>query len=363
MMTRDKQNVKRTDRKDRQIRISFFHLAAFLFVYAVNALLFLIFRGYFFLVTGMILTALVPFSFFTAWRLALSVEAYVSVEKDALCTGEENRVVFFVDNPGWLCALRSTWFLETGNSFYETFDSHRLVLSIPPRGRKMFPMPLTLTDLGQIVFRCQKFAVTDLLGIFSIYSMCNAAGSFCVLPGPDAGPASPLPVTGSGTTELAESRQKGNDHSEISDIRTYRPGDRPRDIHWKLSARQRELMAKERVTLSGSEQVLLLELPTAKKSAERLLTEGYGLIKRLLDSPGTIRLLVWDNTLFSFESYSCSSPEELDAAYHGIFHAPLSSRTCSSLKQYMKNCYPRLDSYLCITGGDETVQLETCING
>ena len=76
------------------------------------------------------------------------VTAWGSVEKDALRTGEENRVVFFVDNPGWLCALRSTWFLETGNSFYETFDSHRLVLSIPP---SLWSFPFCLLSDNSVV--------------------------------------------------------------------------------------------------------------------------------------------------------------------------------------------------------------------
>ena len=362
-MKTDSQISPKIHTKARQIRISFFHLAAFLLIYMINLLLFLVFRGYFFLMMGMILTALVPFSFYMARRLADKATADIYAEKEIIRAGEENRIVFRVDNPGYSCALRSTWFLETGNSFYETFDSHRLLLSIPPHGKKVFPMSLILTDLGQIVFRCQKYVITDLLGIFTIHIDCNAEGIFCVLPKSDTPPASVLPETGSGAAELSESQRKGNDHSEVSDIRAYRPGDRPRDIHWKLSARQRELMVKERVSLSGSEHVLLLELPDEKKSAERLLTEGYGQIKGLLDSLGTIRLFIWNSSLFTFESYSCSTPEELDAAYSELFHTPLSSHTSDSLHQYMKNCYPLLDSYLCVIRRDGIVQLETCING
>ena len=55
-----------------------------------------------------------------------------------------------------------------------------------------------------------------------------------------------IPEAPSGVAEFSESSRKGNDHSEVSDIRTYRIGDRPKDIHWKLSARNRELMVKAR---------------------------------------------------------------------------------------------------------------------
>ena len=62
---------------DKKVHISVLHLAAFLLIYAINLLLFFAFRGYFFLIMGIIFTVLAPFSFYAAWRLTDHVTAAV----------------------------------------------------------------------------------------------------------------------------------------------------------------------------------------------------------------------------------------------------------------------------------------------
>ncbi len=348
---------------NKKVHISFLHLAAFLLLYAINLLLFLAFRGYFFLIMGIILTTLVPFSFYTAWRLTDQIQTSVIIEKETARPGEECKVTFTVKNQGFFCALRGTWLLTVGNSFYQTFDGRKLLLAIPPHGKKQFQMTVTMTDLGRIVFACKEFFITDLLGIFAVHADCAIESCLYILPDPSPAAQITMPETYSGVAELSESQRKGYDHSEISDIRTYRAGDRPKDIHWKLSARQRELMVKERVSLSGSEHILLLDLPAEKIKAEKLLTESFHQIEGLLDRHMTIRLLIWNNHVFSFESYSCGCTEELETAFCEIFHTDLFSHASDLLRQYMKNCYPQLDSYMCMALNEDTTQLEICING
>lgn len=349
--------------KDKKVHISIPHLAVFLLVYSINILLFLIFRGYTFLLIWMFLTALVPCSFFMAWRLSSNVKVSIYTEKETASPGDPVEVTVSIHNRSYFCALKSTLYLHIGNSFYDTSDEHRLILAISPHGTNRFPMTVTMTDLGRIVFTCKEYRICDLLGILSIGLDCAVESSLFILPQSGNTMQTSIPKAHSGVAELSESSRKGNDHSEINDIRTYRTGDRPKDIHWKLSARNRELMVKERVSLSGSEHVLLLDLPSGKSSAEKLLTEGCRQMTELLNSHLMIRLLVWNQNLFSFDSYSVGTPEELNAAYCQIYQTRLSERNSSLLRQYMRNCYPLLESYLCITLQEDTVRLEIWING
>lgn len=362
-MNTDRTVRTNTKTKNKKVRISILHLAAFLLLYAINILLFLILRGYFFLIMGMLFTVLIPLSFYAAWRLADYIEGTICIEKETVRPGEENAVVVTITNSCFLCALRGTWLLTIGNSFYQTYNSQKLLLSVPPHGQKQFSMTVSMVDLGQIVFTCREFILTDLLGIFAVHADCAMEGRLFVLPTPGDARKEPLPDTYSGIVELSESSRKGHDHSEVSDIRSYIPGDRPRDIHWKLSARQRELMVKERVSLAGSEHILLLEVPNNKKNADKLLTEGYHKVEEMLNRHMSVRLLVWNEQLFSFESYSCSDINELEKAYCEIFHTNLSVHTSDLLQQYMKNCYPQLNSYMRVAQREETIQLEICANG
>lgn len=352
-----------TGNPKKKIKISALHLAAFVLLYAVNLLLFLALRGYFFLLTGIILTLFVPCSFYAAWRLADSVECSIAATHQAVRPGEPACVIITVTNPSFLCALHSTWKLFTGNSFFQTGAEQKLLLAIPPRGAKRFPLTVSAADLGKITFTCKEYVLADLSGIFLVRVECGMEACFFVLPKHEDTLQSSLPEAWAGAAELTESTRKGNDHSEVSDIRTYVPGDRPRDIHWKLSARQRELMVKERVSLSGSEHVLLLDLPADKASALKLLQEGYLLAVGMLEMHMTIRLLVWNQRLFAFDACSCGDTAELDAAFCEIFGTELSSRSSPLLHSYMANCCPQLPSYMCLSEQDDMIQMEICTNG
>lgn len=347
----------------KKIHVSFFHLSAFVLVYITNILLFLAFRSSFFLTIILLFTALVPLSFYIAWRILDFISGNISLGKEVLRQGEETEAIISIMNRSRLCALRGTWILSVGNSFYQTSDIQKLVLSVPPHGKKQFFMTVTVTDLGRAVFSCREFSITDFLGIFSVHAECDMEKALFILPRPEESPQDGLTSTWSGTAESPESSRKGNDYSEVSDIRVYQPGDRPRDIHWKLSARQTEMMVKERVSLSGSEHILLLELPVNKQQAQKLLIESYRKIKILMDRHMPVRILLWNNHLFTFENYSCNSTEELESAFCEIFQTDLPSHTGDMPRQYIKNCCPQLESYLCMTPKDDTVQLEICYNG
>lgn len=348
---------------NKKINISTLHLAAFVLLYAANLLLFFALRGYFFLLTGIILTLLVPCSFYAAWCLADSVEGTITVTHKTVRPEEPVCVIVSVTNRSFLCALRSTWKLFIGNSFFQTGEEQTLLLAVPPRGTKQFPMTVSVTDLGRIVFSCKEYVLADLLGIFLIRVGCDMEDCFFVLPKYEETPRFSLPEAYAGAAELTESTRKGNDHSEVSDIRAYVPGDRPRDIHWKLSVRQPELMVKERVSLSGSEHVLLLDLPADKTKVQKLLTEGCLQITGMLQARMSVRLLVWNQHLYSFDAYSCGGTDELEAALREIFRTDLSARCCNRLQNYMANCYPQLQSYLCLTEQDDTIQMEIYTNG
>lgn len=354
---------KMNDHKNKRIRISASHLAAFVLLYGINILLFFALRGYFFLLTWFLLTLLVPCSFYMAWRLADFVEGKIAITHKAVRPEESVCVVVSVTNTSFLCALHSTWKLLVGNSFFQTCDEQKLLLSIPPRGTKQFPMTVSVTDLGRIAFTCTEYVLADLLGIFLIHAKCSAEDYLFVLPQGEEMTPRPLPEAYAGAAELTESTRKGSDHSEVSDIRTYVPGDRPRDIHWKLSARQRELMVKERVSLSGSEHVLLLDLPADKTKTLRLLTESYLSIIGMFEMRMTIRLLVWNQRLFTFDAYSCGDIAELDSAFCELFSLDLASRSSDRLHTYMSNCYPQLPEYMCLSEQDNTIQMEICTNG
>jgi uncharacterized protein (DUF58 family) len=75
--------------------------------------------------------------------------------------------------------------------------------------------------------------------------------------------------------ELAESSSRANARMGVFDdefhsIREYRPGDSPRAIHWRSSARQGRMMVKEHQQHREAELIILLDLFPTREFAEDL---------------------------------------------------------------------------------------------
>ena len=118
-----------------------------------------------------------------------------------------------------------------------------------------------------------------------------------------------------GMSELEESQAKGNDFAEITDVREYRPGDRIKDIHWKLSAKKETLMVKERTSVAQSQVVLVLDLSGQRDTVEEVLGLAYGLSKLFLKEYTPVCLLVWDALEYDFIEVLIQKREEIDTQF------------------------------------------------
>ena len=66
------------------------------------------------------------------------------------------------------------------------------------------------------------------------------------------------PISEDGENTILD--KSGDDPSEVFDIREYRQGDRLSRIHWKMTAKEEELMVKEYSRPLGGEGILCLDL-------------------------------------------------------------------------------------------------------
>ena len=75
-----------------------------------------------------------------------------------------------------------------------------------------------------------------------------------------------------GEADVYEDSRAGNDHSEILQMREYKAGDRIQNIHWKMSAKQDELMVKENSMPKSCAVVLFLNHQGNKKYRGNMMT-------------------------------------------------------------------------------------------
>ncbi len=102
-----------------------------------------------------------------------------------------------------------------------------------------------------------------------------------------------LPALGTVTTQLrvrlrtysaqhATTVDSGDD--ELAQLRPYRPGDAPRSVHWRASARHRELLVAERHALGCRRLALVLDTAVSGdlRKLERMVCAAATIIDHLL---------------------------------------------------------------------------------
>lgn len=172
--------------------------------------------------------------------------------------GEPCALSIFAANPGALPLPAVELSIEAENVFSGRKSGAVLRQAVEAGGEAQVIWQITPQDCGRTVFRIKRARFYDYFGIYCWSKKNVAACERLVLPPACgclisfAGQDSPSPES------LRYSAAKGGDDpDETHDVREYRPGDRPRSIHWKLTAKTGMMMARE-FGLREGEAVLLL---------------------------------------------------------------------------------------------------------
>lgn len=263
-----------------------------------------------------------------------------------------------IKNPRWYPVLDSKIRFQIANTFFENESEVTVSMPIQMHGTSSLRVPLEFDDLGRFQISIDGCRFQDILGLVECQWTVKKECEIFLLPSVRAADHTSTEEYMAGAAETEESKEKGNDFAEVSDIREYIPGDRIRDIHWKLSAKQDILMVKERVSVAGSEMVIVIGLSQEKKESEQVLQTVYSLAKSMIDSRMPVCFLCWNQNLYQFEEYRCGVMEEVRNAFCDLYRTPVSSRLGTEQRAYMKNCYPFLKTYLSVHREDGEVQVE-----
>lgn len=135
-------------------------------------------------------------------------------------------------------------------------------LILPLSGDKFhYEIPMDLEYCGEVRVRCNSLHVCDLLGLFSVALDKFRQPAVMVYPDRvNLNVEISHVSTGSQQNEGYIQNRKGNDPSEIFDLRDYVPGDDVRSIHWKLSGKMDHLVVKQASDPTHFQVVLMPDL-------------------------------------------------------------------------------------------------------
>ncbi|MBP3454491.1 MAG: DUF58 domain-containing protein [Clostridia bacterium] len=191
-----------------------------------------------FLTAAVLIVLLVAFSFLGVWQAARTLEVHSDLSGRSVQRGESVMLTVTVKHRGIIPI--APMLLE----LYATPDTPETAVRLkdaPGRTQKL-TLPFHAAHVGVSSPGVKSCTVEDLFGLFAITKQPKAAQSeLLVLPLPFQVEQLTFAPGDSGLETMARATE---DVTNPSDIRAYMPGDALKKIHWKLSARKRELVVR-----------------------------------------------------------------------------------------------------------------------
>ncbi len=166
--------------------------------------------------------------------------------------------------------------------YEDLFSGNRQAVSAPVmidgRGRAIVRFRLSAEHCGVIRIIPGEAWVKDYLGLFQRRcSMSQIQQEYTVLPDWTGEEADREKVWQKfdGDRET-DTEHKGEDYSEIHDIRPYRKGDAKHSIHWKLSAKMDDIMVREAGDTTETAVLIFLDLYVSdRKNIDRDVLDQF----------------------------------------------------------------------------------------
>lgn len=173
-----------------------------------------------------------------------------------------------IENKGILPCLKFQCLLEQKNHFLRGRHKEWLQGGNARSGNNSFDYSLVIEDYGSYEVMLKKVRIYDLTGLFYVNKKIQCSGYVQVLPSmQEIGVhISEAARNFFGEAEVYDEFRAGDDHSELFQVREFRSGDKIQSIHWKLSAKQEELLVKEDSLPKACPVVLFLNYRHRKQS-------------------------------------------------------------------------------------------------
>lgn len=168
--------------------------------------------------------------------------------------------------------------LEIANAMTSKTRHYSLVLPLL-RGCSQYAMDVTPENCGEVTVTCVSAEIRDHLDLFRKKIPGFAPVKTTVFPQRLRLDVLLDPNTGGSPQEDGPTQNKrGNDPSEVFDLREYVPGDDIRSIHWKLSVKTDELILREPGSPTYYNLVVLADFGLERDGIETDPTERNAVI-------------------------------------------------------------------------------------
>lgn len=275
-------------------------------------------------------------------RVNVDVECKNPVaEKDAMEKPARVTISLMVENTGrWLPVSKGLVWVRYKNSFSGEKGRMKVRFSVDTGKKRGRRIPVVIRHCGSVSIKVEKVKIYDYLNIFATTVGKNfETQDVLVMP--------PLKEIYLGrdrwyneTNEDSDRfslYKKGDDPSEIFDIRDFKDGDRFQRIHWKLSSKAGHYMVKEGSLPLAKVIYIFIDLCAATGEEADLLVQGIFSVSMQLMEQGVPQNYIWYNNKNDIiQECLIENEEELFWMFEDLFKCRKASDPGELIRAYME---------------------------
>ncbi len=284
--------------------------------------------------------------------IAATRYAYTHLQLDfALPAGQiqlphELKVKISIENPTLIPLLNCELHFHYENLYLPGTPEQVMVLPAEAKQKNLYELPFQTGAAGMFSFEATNLYVTDFLHFYSFSLPCHWKGQIPILPMEMELPEIRL-TKAAIEAEDSQPSPDGELTNDLLQLREYQPGDRMKDIHWKMTAKTDDLMVKEYDRAADLYYLLLPELD--RDSLQDTLSAFYSLGLRLLKSRELFRVALYHPGVCTFEIRKIANEEELLIALYELYL--IQPETTSAAYHHFTDQYPDMYGVIRIAGG------------
>ena len=325
----------------------------------VNGMIYYFLHSQFYFLVLVLMVAGPILSAMSVWVLRHYLQVEIHHAQDSY--GVQGETAYFtiqIKNPTLFVSLDTKLIVNVENTLMETIGQQ--VFSVPVHAGKGYTLtlPVVATYPGLLKISVSRVYIKDLMGFFRLKKNVEQTAELSILPRAVTDIAYEKTALEQGMLESEESSKRGNDFSDVQEVREYIPGDKLMSIHWKLSAKRDILMVKDRVSMSDHQLVIVPELFIDQPvNLAAILTMTYSVILELIQAQTTVRLLYWSTNRYEYEDVRIDYKEELDAAFARLYYEK-AYKNPSEAADHMALVHPEMHAYLHVFSDGQGAQMQ-----
>lgn len=302
------------------VRLVWFRIQYMLMV-SLAAAGYLFYQNFAFFACTVVLLLLPVYSRLAVKKTAQAINIGLSFSHSVAEKGTLQNITLSVRNDSFFPSANAYYRMHVYNAYYPNEEIY--YINLPIRARKSVDAvwEVTANACGLLKVSLEECHIRDMCNLWNICVKKEVTAEMYVMPQKEEISIGIDDIMGNeGEDEEEAELRKGDDPSILLDIRSYIPGDRMQRVHWKLTARQDELMVKEYGTAVNRQLHILLELYDREMyhgMLEAAITGLFNAGLALLAANERFMVCWWNSGIRQLESSWVRSEDEL---YECLWH-------------------------------------------